>query len=392
MKKAQSVESHPKTTIADFFSQAKKESHDAPAKEETRPKPASVESESEILIDSSDNDDIVSTIKHNATSLMVERPWDPEQLAAKDKEAETPENEEDVSFQGQKKRVSIIDSDEESSPSIISLVSSEESGSSEVVSDGSDQASNDKVGNSNEDNDSVHCISSSHSDSSSEDDDQLRTLLEENLNYEPVQHDSRSAEASSIDGVADASSIDEVMEVNSPVKDVDVSSPNPVLDDVNNTRFSPNDVNNYSNNDVNNYFGNDVNNYSNNDVNNYSNNDMHTHTNNPPIDEIIDTDSSIDRLPPLPLSHLVPNTKPTRNWDESSSTLSMMDDRELVELAHQKLPYFRTVRELKAHGCLFRSASIVPSQVAFDKMFKTTTRTRSPSSTSSTKPRTEKPK
>lgn len=374
MKKAQSVESHPKTTIADFFSQAKKESHDAPAKEETRPKPASVESESEILIDSSDNDDIVSTIKHNATSLMVERPWDPEQLAAKDKEAETPENEEDVSFQGQKKRVSIIDSDEESSPSIISLVSSEESGSSEVVSDGSEQASNNKVGNSNEDNDSVHCISSSHSDSSSEDDDQLRTLLEENLNYEPVQHDSRSAEASSIDGVADASSIDEVMEVNSPVKNVDVSSPNPVLDDVNNTRFSPNDMNNYSN-----------------DVNNYSN-DMHTHTNNPPIDEIIDTDSSIDRLPPLPLSHIVPNTKPTRNWDESSSTLSMMDDRELVELAHQKLPYFRTVRELKAHGCLFRSASIVPSQIAFDKMFKTTARTRSPSSTSSTRPRTEKPK
>ena len=372
MKKAQSVESHPKTTIADFFSQAKKESHDAPAKEETRPKPASVESESEILIDSSDNDDIVSTIKHNATSLMVERPWDPEQLAAKDKEAETPENEEDVSFQGQKKRVSIIDSDEESSPSIISLVSSEESGSSEVVSDGSEQASNNKVGNSNEDNDSVHCISSSHSDSSSEDDDQLRTLLEENLNYEPVQHDSRSAEASSIDGVADASSIDEVLEVNSPVKNVDVSSPNPVLDDVNNTRFSPNDMNNYSN-----------------DVNNYSNNDMHTHTSNPPIDEIIDTDSSIDRLPPLPLSHLVPNTKPTRNWDESSSTLSMMDDRELVELAHQKLPYFRTVRELKAHGCLFRSASIVPSQIAFDKMFKTTARTRSPSST---KPRTEKPK
>lgn len=372
MKKAQSVESHPKTTIADFFSQAKKESHDAPAKEETRPKPASVESESEILIDSSDNDDIVSTIKHNATSLMVERPWDPEQLAAKDKEAETPENEEDVSFQGQKKRVSIIDSDEESSPSIISLVSSEESGSSEVVSDGSEQASNNKVGNSNEDNDSVHCISSSHSDSSSEDDDQLRTLLEENLNYEPVQHDSRSAEASSIDGVADASSIDEVMEVNSPVKNVDVSSPNPVLDDVNNTRFSRNDMNNYSN-----------------DVNNYSNNDMHTHTNNPPIDEIIDTDSSIDRLPPLPLSHIVPNTKPTRNWDESSSTLSMMDDRELVELAHQKLPYFRTVRELKAHGCLFRSASIVPSQIAFDKMFKTTARTRSPSST---KPRTEKPK
>lgn len=375
MKKAQSVESHPKTTIADFFSQAKKESHDAPAKEETRPKPASVESESEILIDSSDNDDIVSTIKHNATSLMVERPWDPEQLAAKDKEAETPENEEDVSFQGQKKRVSIIDSDEESSPSIISLVSSEESGSSEVVSDGSEQASNNKVGNSNEDNDSVHCISSSHSDSSSEDDDQLRTLLEENLNYEPVQHDSRSAEASSIDGVADASSIDEVMEVSSPVKNVDVSLPNPVLDDVNNTRFSPNDMNNYSN-----------------DVNNYSNNDMHTHTNNPPIDEIIDTDSSIDRLPPLPLSHIVPNTKPTRNWDESSSTLSMMDDRELVELAHQKLPYFRTVRELKAHGCLFRSASIVPSQIAFDKMFKTTARTRSPSSTSSTKPRTEKPK
>ena len=372
MKKAQSVESHPKTTIADFFSQAKKESHDAPAKEEMRPKPASVESESEILIDSSDNDDIVSTIKHNATSLMVERPWDPEQLAAKDKEAETPENEEDVSFQGQKKRVSIIDSDEESSPSIISLVSSEESGSSEVVSDGSEQASNNKIGNSNEDNDSVHCISSSHSDSSSEDDDQLRTLLEENLNYEPVQHDSRSAEASSIDGVADASSIDEVMEVNSPVKNVDVSSPNPVLDDVNNTRFSPNDMNNYSN-----------------DVNNYSNNDMHTHTNNPPIDEIIDTDSSIDRLPPLPLSHIVPNTKPTRNWDESSSTLSMMDDRELVELAHQKLPYFRTVRELKAHGCLFRSASIVPSQIAFDKMFKTTARTRSPSST---KPRTEKPK
>lgn len=372
MKKAQSVESHPKTTIADFFSQAKKESHDAPAKEETRPKPASVESESEILIDSSDNDDIVSTIKHNATSLMVERPWDPEQLAAKDKEAETPENEEDVSFQGQKKRVSIIDSDEESSPSIISLVSSEESGSSEVVSDGSEQASNDKVGNPNEDNDSVHCISSSHSDSSSEDDDQLRTLLEENLNYEPTQHDSRSAEASSIDGVADASSIDEVMEVSSPVKDVDVSSPNPVLDDVNNTRFSPNDMNNYSN-----------------DVNNYSNNDMHTHTNNPPIDEIIDTDSSIDRLPPLPLSHIVPNTEPTRNWDESSSTLSMMDDRELVELAHQKLPYFRTVRELKAHGCLFRSASIVPSQIAFDKMFKTTARTRSPSST---KPRTEKPK
>ena len=371
MKKAQSVESHPKTTIADFFSQAKKESHDAPAKEETRPKPASVESESEILIDSSDNDDIVSTIKHNATSLMVERPWDPEQLAAKDKEAETPENEEDVSFQGQKKRVSIIDSDEESSPSIISLVSSEESGSSEVVSDGSEQASNNKIGNSNEDNDSVHCISSSHSDSSSEDDDQLRTLLEENLNYEPTQHDSRSAEASSIDGVADASSIDEVMEVSSPVKDVDVSSPNPVLDD----------VNNYSNNDVNDY--------SDNDVNNYSNNDMHTHTNNPPIDEIIDTDSSIDRLPPLPLSHLVPNTKPTRNWDESSSTLSMMDDRELVELAHQKLPYFRTVRELKAHGCLFRSASIVPSQIAFDKMFKTTARTRSPSST---KPRTEKPK
>ena len=375
MKKAQSVESHPKTTIADFFSQAKKESHDAPAKEETRPKPASVESESEILIDSSDNDDIVSTIKHNATSLMVERPWDPEQLAAKDKEAETPENEEDVSFQGQKKRVSIIDSDEESSPSIISLVSSEESGSSEVVSDGSEQASNNKVGNSNEDNDSVHCISSSHSDSSSEDDDQLRTLLEENLNYEPVQHDSRSAEASSIDGVADASSIDEVMEVNSPVKNVDVSLPNPVLDDVNNTRFSPNDMNNYSN-----------------DVNNYSNNDMYTHTNNPPIDEIIDTDSSIDRLPPLPLSHIVPNTKPTRNWDESSSTLSMMDDRELVELAHQKLPYFRTVRELKAHGCLFRSASIVPSQIAFDKMFKTTARTRSPSSTSSTRPRTEKPK
>lgn len=375
MKKAQSVESHPKTTIADFFSQAKKESHDAPAKEETRPKPASVESESEILIDSSDNDDIVSTIKHNATSLMVERPWDPEQLAAKDKEAETPENEEDVSFQGQKKRVSIIDSDEESSPSIISLVSSEESGSSEVVSDGSEQASNNKVGNSNEDNDSVHCISSSHSDSSSEDDDQLRTLLEENLNYEPVQHDSRSAEASSIDGVADASSIDEVMEVNSPVKNVDVSSPNPVLDDVNNTRFSPNDMNNYSN-----------------DVNNYSNNDMRTHTSNPPIDEIIDTDSSIDRLPPLPLSHIVPNTKPTRNWDESSSTLSMMDDRELVELAHQKLPYFRTVRELKAHGCLFRSASIVPSQIAFDKMFKTTARTRSPSSTSSTRPRTEKPK
>ena len=283
---------------------------------------------------------------------------DPEQLAAKDKEAETPENEEDVSFQGQKKRVSIIDSDEESSPSIISLVSSEESGSSEVVSDGSDQASNNKIGNSNEDNDSVHCISSSHSDSSSEDDDQLRTLLEENLNYEPVQHDSRSAEASSIDGVADASSIDEVMEVSSPVKDVDVSLPNPVLDD----------------------------------VNNYSNNDMHTHTNNPPIDEIIDTDSSIDRLPPLPLSHIVPNTKPTRNWDESSSTLSMMDDRELVELAHQKLPYFRTVRELKAHGCLFRSASIVPSQIAFDKMFKTTARTRSPSSTSSTRPRTEKPK
>lgn len=357
MKKAQTVESHPKTTIADFFSQAKKESRDAPAKEETRPKPASLESESEILIDSSDNDDIVSTIKHNATSLMVERPWDPEQLAAKDKEVETPENEEEVSFQGQKKRVSIIDSDEESSPSIISLVSSEESGSSEIVSDGSGQVSDNKGIPSNEDNDSVHCISSSRSDTSSEDDDQLRTLLEENLNYEPDQHDSH-AEASSIDGVTDASSIDAVMEVNSPVNDVDVNPPNPSAYPV------LSNVNNYSDNDVN-------------------------YSDNPPIDEIIDTDSSIDRLPPFPLSHIVPNTKPTRNWDESSSTLSMMDDKELVELAHQKLPYFRTIRELKAHGCLFRSASIVLSQIAFDKMFKTTARTRSPSST---KPRSEKPK
>ena len=40
---------------------------------------------------------------------------------------------------------------------------------------------------------------------------------------------------------------------------------------------------------------------------------------------------------------------------QSSSNLSMVDDRELREMAHEKLPYFRTIRELQASGCAFRS-------------------------------------
>ena len=53
---------------------------------------------------------------------------------------------------------------------------------------------------------------------------------------------------------------------------------------------------------------------------------------------------------------LVSNPKPCDNdVTQSSSNLSMVDDRELREMAHEKLPYFRTIRELQASGCAFRS-------------------------------------
>lgn len=62
--------------------------------------------------------------------------------------------------------------------------------------------------------------------------------------------------------------------------------------------------------------------------------------------------------------------------DDSSKSLTMLDDREYLEFAHQKLPYFQSIRELEAVGCPFRILCISYIPLAFKKMFTTTKRTK----------------
>ena len=58
------------------------------------------------------------------------------------------------------------------------------------------------------------------------------------------------------------------------------------------------------------------------------------------------------------------------------SDLFQMDEAALLRLAHRKLPYFHSVRELKARGYEFRLDVPPISSVAFDKLFKVSKRTR----------------
>ena len=114
-RKLQCNDAPSKTTIVDFFSQPKRSGEEGTNKVE-RNKVTEKEKQEPvdcvILIDSSDNDDIVSTVKRNVTSLMVEHPCGPREMVGK--EEEKSDEEESVHFRGQKKRVSLIDSDEHS--------------------------------------------------------------------------------------------------------------------------------------------------------------------------------------------------------------------------------------------------------------------------------------
>ena len=92
-RKLQSSDAPAKTTIVDFFSQPKRLSEEGKKEEEgngvlSKEKQRKEELvDSVILIDSSDNDDIVSTIKRNPTRLMVEHPCGPTELAGKEAKA-----------------------------------------------------------------------------------------------------------------------------------------------------------------------------------------------------------------------------------------------------------------------------------------------------------------
>ena len=101
-RKLQSSDAPAKTTIVDFFSQPKRLSEEGKKEEEgngalSKEKQRKEElMDSVILIDSSDNDDIVSTIKRNPTRLMVEHPCGPTELAGK--EEASSQEEESVHF------------------------------------------------------------------------------------------------------------------------------------------------------------------------------------------------------------------------------------------------------------------------------------------------------
>ena len=58
------------------------------------------------------------------------------------------------------------------------------------------------------------------------------------------------------------------------------------------------------------------------------------------------------------------------------SDLFHIDEASLLRLAHTKLPYFHSVRELQARKYEFRWDVISTSSVAFDKLFKVSKRTR----------------
>ena len=84
---------------------------------------------------------------------------------------------------------------------------------------------------------------------------------------------------------------------------------------------------------------------------------------------------------------------PSRNWkkrleeandeveaisDDSfhHSDLFGMDEASLLQLAHTKLPFFHSVRELQAREYDFRFCDGFTSLVAFDKLFKVSKRTK----------------
>ena len=281
-RKLQCNDAPSKTTIVDFFSQPKRSGEEGTNKVE-RNKVTEKEKQEPvdcvILIDSSDNDDIVSTVKRNVTSLMVEHPCGPREMVGKDEEKS--DEEESVHFRGQKKRVSLIDSDEhsdavmstsssrlsedESISSVDSVTSNDESVTSNdesVTSNGKESddstasdegmsinsiTSNDRMsdqteitsdermsdheipskeGDENEipikevrndetettsdddisiisinsiaSNPEPHTLTSSQSESE-EDDDQLRTILQENLNYDTPNVDTIIDSDSSMD-------------------------------------------------------------------------------------------------------------------------------------------------------------------------------------------------
>lgn len=58
------------------------------------------------------------------------------------------------------------------------------------------------------------------------------------------------------------------------------------------------------------------------------------------------------------------------------SDLFGMDNASLLQLAHTKLPYFHSVRELQARDYEFRVYDVFTSWIAFDKLFKVSKRTR----------------
>ena len=114
-RKLQCNDALSKTTIVDFFSQPKRSGEEGTnivERNKVTEKEKQEPVDCVILIDSSDNDDIVSTVKRNVTSLMVEHPCGPREMVGK--EEEKSDEEESVHFRGQKKRVSLIDSDEHS--------------------------------------------------------------------------------------------------------------------------------------------------------------------------------------------------------------------------------------------------------------------------------------
>ena len=53
-----------------------------------------------------------------------------------------------------------------------------------------------------------------------------------------------------------------------------------------------------------------------------------------------------------------------------------MSEEHIIQIAHVKLPFFRSIRELKASGYEFRKGLTRKSHVAFDKLFKVTKRTK----------------
>lgn len=58
------------------------------------------------------------------------------------------------------------------------------------------------------------------------------------------------------------------------------------------------------------------------------------------------------------------------------SDLFGMDNASLLQLAHTKLPFFHSVRELQASNYDFRLYDVFTSCVAFDKLFKVSKRTK----------------